>query len=411
MDTTAKIADKVIGKRETGTHEGMTSESQMKALAYFGKHDIRYIDVDVPLLTQPHEAKCRVILSTICSGSDGHIYAGELVGVKKGFVLGHEALVEVLEVGSAVTKVKPGDRCAVSFCISCGSCDSCKRMEYSACSETNPSLSEERLFNHFTSAMFGYGLLFGDRRGLQAEQCVVPFADTNLLLIPEQVHDETAILFSDVLCTSYHAVEMTNLEPGQSIVITGLGPIGLLACRWAQLFGASTVIGVDCVQTRLDVAKNLGVTTINFKEQDVIQEVNRVLPQGADAAIEAAGFRFAQGFIHKIERALQLESDTPEILHQLIRVVRPYGAISVIADYMGTANHFLIGALFGKHQKLSGGQCPVQRIFPLVLPYVLSGQMNPGFIVTHRATLEEGPEYYKMLDKKERGVIKVLLSP
>ncbi|EFJ27195.1 hypothetical protein SELMODRAFT_231782 [Selaginella moellendorffii] len=343
----------------------------MRAITWQGKKKVSCDKVPKPLITHPKDVIVKVTACTICSGSDSHIYGGEIPDTSKGQILGHEGCGVVSEVGEAVTKFKAGDRVVIAFGIACGDCDYCKRGEH--------------------SGAFGYGNLVGGIPGSQAEFVRVPFADVNCYKIPDEVPDEKALYLSDVLCTSYHAVMLAGgVKAGESVAIWGLGPIGLCAARWCQIMGASKVIGIDFVKERLEVAeKKLGITVIDRNSvKDVPKRIFELVPGGVDASIEAAGFRFPVSILHKVERTVGLETDTADILNEL----------------------FLATRKWGRHLTLRGGQCPCQRYFDTVMDHVKSGKFDPSFMVSHRIKLEDAPEAYRKLFNKEDGYIKVFIE-
>jgi len=240
----------------------------------------------------------------------------------------------------------------------------------------------------------------------------VPFADINCLPIPDDVPDEKALYLSDIICTAYHACEMGEVKPGDSVGIWGMGPIGLCAARWAQLLGARRVIAISGTEDRLDIAKDkLGIEVINYHEQDVLKTLKEMEPRGLDVCIDAAGFRFAKGMLHKIQRALMLETDTPEILTECCMAARQYGKVSVIADYSGVANSFPIGTIAMKHLRLEAGQSPTQRIWKMALEKLQSGEFDPGFLVTHNMRLADVPAAYKTFYNREDGMVKIFVRP
>lgn len=198
-----------------------------------------------------------------------------------------------------------------------------------ACDTTNPSKLMEQMYGHRTSAIYGYSHLTGGVPGGQAEYVRVPFADVNCLVVPDELPDEIVLFLSDIIPTAYHGVELGDVKEGDIVGIWGLGPVGLLAARWAQLRKAKLVIGIDCVPERLDIARTkLGIETINFKETDTIKTLFELCPGGVDVAIECAGFDYAKSWTHKIETALGLETDTADIFTEMFTCVRKFGRIA-----------------------------------------------------------------------------------
>jgi len=412
MNTAATAYEKSKDPKKTATKQQpeTNEEEKMEALAWFGKEDIRLVKVEKPVITDPTDAIVRVTKSTIC-GSDLHLYTNEIKDMRPYDIVGHEACGVVENIGKQVKNIKPGQRVVISFSISCGDCAYCKRGETSCCDKTNPSRLMEKMYGHRTAGILGYSHMLGGYPGCQAQYVRVPFADVDLLPIPDDIPDEKALFLSDVVCTAYHSTELCNVQDGDVVGIWGLGPIGLLAARWCQIKGAKRVIGIDSVESRLDVAlTELGIEIIDFSKNDVCQLLSKMAPGGLDCAIDAAGFRYTTSTTHKIERALNLETDSCDVLTECITSLRKFGRLSIIADYVGYTNHFPIGAFMEKHLTAAGGQCPVQAVWHKCLKAIQSGEMDPSFIVTHTGSLKDGPDLYSKFHKKEDGVIKVILE-
>jgi len=415
MNAAANLAEKIVGHRETAvsTKDNVDSSQQMHALVWHGKRDMRYDLVPKPALTDDGDAIIRITATTIC-GSDLHIYNGDLMNVQSGTIIGHECMGIVEQVAPKVRNIKIGDRVVVAFNISCGSCEYCLREEYTGCSRTNSSKLLEKMMGHATAGIHGYGNLLGGYSGSQSDYVRVPFADVNCLKIPPEVPDEKALYISDVACTSFHAVvELGKVKEGESVAIWGAGPIGILSAKWCEIYGAKTIIVIDNVQDRLNLVKGKvrNCHTINFDEEDVKTAIASLCPEGTDVAIEAAGFRYAKSMLHRIERQVGLESDTSEIVNEVISCIRKFGRMVLIADYVGPTNHFNIGAMMEKHLYVSGGQATVQKHWLTVLKHIQDGTFDPTMIVTHFGRLSEGPELYDKFNRKTEGVIKVFLQP
>ncbi|RPA92775.1 GroES-like protein [Choiromyces venosus 120613-1] len=371
----------------------------MKALRWHGKERVSIDKVPLPAITEPKDVIVRITGTTVC-GSDLHLYHGEILQLKDGDIFGHEFMGIVDEVGPEVTKVKKGDRVVASFQIACGECKMCKEGLTSMCDTTNSSTVQEKMYGRKLAGIFGYSHFTGGYAGGQAEYARVPFGDANLLKIPDHVPDEKALYLSDIVPTSYHAVKCADGKEGSIVGIWGLGPIGLLAARWAQLEGAKRVIGIDNVKERIDLAKEkLGIDIINFDEvKDVVDEIHKFEPQGVDCAIDAAGFRYAKSIADKVQRAIGLETDTSETVNEILRSTRKFGTISLIADYAATTNKFLIGALMEKGIILRGaGQCPVQMYWHGLLKKIQDG-------------VDEFAELYNAFDKKQYGIMKTFIE-
>lgn len=385
----------------------------MRAVTWQGKRSVACETVPRPLITHPKDVIVKVTACTICSGSDSHVYAGEIPGVEKGMILGHESCGVVYEKGKEVTKFDIGDRVVVAFDIACGECDYCQRKEFTGCDRTNDSKLMEEMYGHRHSAMFGYGSLLADVPGSQAEYVRVPFADVNCYPIPDDVPDEKALYLSDVVCTSLHANVLAEIKDGDTVAIWGLGPIGLASARWAQILGCKRIVGIDYVPERLELAREkLGIDVIDRNvHEDVVKAVHELIPNGPDAVIDATGFRFTTTTRHKIERALGMETDSPDIIRECFKSVRKWGRVSIIADYVFVANEFPVGYIMMKHLTVKSGQCPCQRYFERAMKHVQQGDFDPTFFVTNTITLEDAPMAYDKLFYKKDGWIKVFIRP
>jgi threonine dehydrogenase-like Zn-dependent dehydrogenase len=299
----------------------------------------------------------------------------------------------------------------VAFNIACGYCDHCQREEYTGCETTNPSNLMAFAYGQRTSAIYGYSHLTGGVPGGQAEYVRVPFADVNCLPIPDEIPDDKALYLSDVIPTAYHGTELGEVKPGSVVAIWGLGPIGLMTARWCQIKKAGRIIGIDCVPERLKVAQDvLKIETIDFNKDETLKQLLSLVPKGVDVAIECAGFEYATTLKHKVEMALNLETDTSDILSEMILATRTFGNISIIGVYAGYTNHFPIGAMMEKGLTVRGGQSPTQKYWKMALQKIQSGEVD-NFFVSHHAKLSDAPTLYDKFYGKKDGVIKVFLRP
>uniref|UniRef100_A0AC34PWD8 Alcohol dehydrogenase n=1 Tax=Panagrolaimus sp. JU765 TaxID=591449 RepID=A0AC34PWD8_9BILA len=308
---------------------------------------MEYVSHPKPCITEPKDILLKVTATTIC-GSDLHLYRGTFPAMKQGDIQGHEFMGFVVETGPEVKKLQIGDRVVVGFAIACGECDYCRREEFTACEKTNPSQVVGKLYHDCPAAFYGYSHLTG---GGHAEYVRVPFADVNCFPIPSEIPDEKALYLTDVIPTALFGAKMGEVREGDTVGIWGLGPIGLMCAQWCQILGAKRVIGIDIVPERLELArKHLGIDVIDFgKNKGKVVEALRELNGGPlDVGIECAGFDYIQSWIHRIEVALGLETDTSEILDQIFKAVRKFGRVSILGVYSGYANHFPIGILMEK---------------------------------------------------------------
>jgi threonine dehydrogenase-like Zn-dependent dehydrogenase len=407
------IKDVTTGKIPTSTKPDCKyRDESMKALAWYGNKNVQMIDTPVPTITEPKDAIVRVTGTTVC-GSDLHLYHNEIMQLQQGDILGHEFCGIVDEVGPDCKLLK-GQRVVASFQIACGTCEYCKKGLSSMCDLTNDSQVQNSLYGHRFSAMFGYGHFTAGFAGGQAEYVRVPFADTNLLALPDDVPDEKGLYLSDILCTSFHACTEAHIEEGQTVGIWGLGPIGICCAYWAKLMGASRVFCIDNVPFRLKLAEELGCETINFDEKKPVDTLQEICPGGIDKAIDCAAFRYTKGMLHTVERVVGLETDSSEVVNECVTIVKKFGYVVLIADYAAYTNHFNIGAVMEKGIRfIGGGQAPVQKYWKDVLSkYIQTGKLDKLFdkMVTHRFRIDEIPAIYESFDKKEKDILKVFVE-
>lgn len=379
----------------------------MRALEWTGKESVRVAEREVPRVLVPTDAVIRITTTTIC-GSDLHMYHNQVKGLQKGDILGHEFVGVVDSVGSGVSKFRVGDRVVVSAAIACGSCFYCTNGLFSCCDNTNPSTEMQSLYGHRTAGLFGYTHLTGGYPGGQAEYTRVPLADMNLLRIPDGISDEKVINLADVACTAWHANECGAIAPGHVVCIWGCGPIGLMSAAFARFRGAARVIVIDGDSYRLDFARSrLGVEVIDFTKQKVTEAIEHLVPGGPDVCIEAAGFRFARSVTERLQQTVGLQTDTAEIITEIVRCCRKGGTVALIGDYFAVANQFPIGPIMEKGITLRGSQVHVQRYWQLLLDYITNGDFDPSFILTHVVPFEKMAEAYEFFDKHLHGIIKL----
>jgi len=299
----------------------------------------------------------------------------------------------------------------ISCVIACGKCQYCEEKNFSCCDTTNPSREMEHLYGHRTAGLFGYSHLTGGYDGCQAEYVRVPLADINCLKVPIDLSDEKLILLSDVLCTAWHGCELAEIKEGDVVGVWGCGPVGLACQALCKLRGASKVIAIDDVGYRLSVAKSIGCEVINFNEEKVIDTIQKSCPGGLSACIDCAGYRFPKSKLHKIERALNLETDSLDIINEMVIVCKKAGRIALIGDYFAYGNHFPIGPFMEKSITMRGGQVFVQKYWETLLGFIQEGKLDPTFLITHKLPFTKASEGYKMFCNHEDECVKVLLKP
>lgn len=382
----------------------------MRAVVWKGFGKVAVEEVPRPAIGAPHEAIVKITSTTIC-GSDLHLYHGSIPAMREGDVLGHECMGIVDEVGPEVRDIQVDDRVVVSAVIADGTCWFCQQGWYSACDGTNESFVLDKLYGHTPAGIFGYSHLLGGYPGGQAEYIAVPFADVNLLEVPDTLPDEKVLFLSDAVTTGFFATEEGRVQPGQTVAVWGCGPVGIMAQEWARHKGAQ-VIGIDCVPDRLDLATSRGSRVIDFEEENVLELLKHVNEgRGPDVCIECVGFRYAKSLHHKVQRAIKLETDSIDALSEAIRACRKRGWLSIIGDFVGYANQFPAGAVMEKGLQAGSGQVPVQRYWRDLLGKIERGEFDPTFAISHRWPLDRAAEAYEMFDRKEDGVMKVVLTP
>ncbi|WVF67876.1 hypothetical protein IAT40_002637 [Kwoniella sp. CBS 6097] len=410
MQTLSNAVQDYMGPVKTATdpaYKHREDGSTMRALAWFGKEDVRMVDAPIPDISEDKDVIIKVTGTTIC-GSDLHLYHSEMMALQKGDILGHEFMGVIDRVGPAVTSLKPGDKVVTSFQIACGTCRYCQKNYSSMCEKTNNSSLMASMYGQRDAGFLGYGHMTGGFPGGQAEYVRVPFGEVNTLKVPPGVSD-----LSDVLPTSYHAIADTRVEEGDVVGVWGLGPIGLACVKWALLKGASKVYAVDANPTRLALARSLGnVVTVDFKNEDVIKKIHGEVPQGLDVCIDATTFHEPKTILHKVEKALMLETDVSETPNEMIFLVKKFGRIGLIGVYSGYTNHFNIGALMEKGVRFIGnGQAPVHLYWHEILnDYIIPGKFDVRFLVSHRVDIEDFPKLYEKFDKRYAGVEKVFVQ-
>jgi len=388
----------------------------VKATCWYGKQDVRVVNVPDPKILNQRDAIIKITSTAIC-GSDLHLYNGFVPTMESGDILGHEFMGEVVEVGSEVKKLRVGDRVVVAFPISCGRCFFCKNEKYSLCENSNPNAwMAEQFFGHSPAGIFGYSHLTGGFAGGQAEYARVPFADVGTVKIENGFTDEQVLFLSDIFPTGYMAAEHCNISRGDTVAIWGCGPVGQFAIRSAFLLGAARVIAIDRVPERLQMAREGGARTINYEENDVYDLLMQVTGgRGPDACMDAVGLEaHTPGplyYYDRLKQALMLESDRPMVLREAILACRNGGTISIPGVYGGFIDKLPMGALMNKGLTIKTGQTHCQHYFKPLLQRIANGEIDPSFVVTHRIKLEDAPHGYEMFLHKEDGCIKIVMSP
>jgi threonine dehydrogenase-like Zn-dependent dehydrogenase len=390
----------------------------MKAACWNGIRDIRVERVSDPGILNERDAIVRVTTTAIC-GSDLHLYEGFIPAMKPGDILGHEFMGEVVDVGRGVKNLQVGDRVVVPFPIACGDCFFCKHDKWSLCDNSNPDARVlEKAYGYAGGGIFGYSHLYGGFAGGQAEYVRVPFADVGPIKVPAHIADEKVIFLSDIFPTGYQAAEQCNIKPGDIIAVWGCGPVGLFAQKSAYLLGAEKVIAIDFVEGRLKLAREqCGSETINAKEVDDLYDVLDEMTggRGPDACIDAVGMEAhgmtLGGIYDRVKQNLLLATDRPTVLRQAIMACRKGGTVSIPGVYGGLLDKIPFGAAFAKGLTFKMGQTQVQSYLRPLLGRIEKGEIDPSFVITHRLSLSDASEGYKMFLNDKSDCIKVVLKP
>ncbi len=377
----------------------------MRAIVYNGPRDVQVKEVPDPRIQHPNDAIVRITTTNIC-GSDLHMYEGR-TSLEPGRVIGHENLGEVLECGPAVASLKRGDLVCVPFNASCGFCKNCERGLTSACLTLNPG-----------SAGAGYGYAdMGELPGGQAEYLRVPYADFNCLKLPEDARErqDDYVMLADIFPTGWHATELAGVMPGESVIIYGAGPVGLMAAYSAQIKGAGQIMIVDRHADRLALAEKAGAIAIDDSKEDPVERVMQLtLGEGADRGCECVGFHAHDPQGHEEPYA---------VMNKLVESVRATGSLGVVGVFMpkDPRSHdalarkgqiaFDFGEFWSKGLRMGTGQTNVKSYNRHLCKLIELGKAQPSFIVSHELSLEEAPEAYKHFDAREQGWTKVVLRP
>ncbi|KAJ9206350.1 hypothetical protein DTO164E3_497 [Paecilomyces variotii] len=390
----------------------------MKALTWQGKNNVKLVETAKPRIIEDRDVIVKVTGSTIC-GSDLHLYHGAIIEMTKGDILGHEFCGVVESVGPGAKNVKPGERVVASFQIACGECRYCKLKLSSVCERTNANKIANVMYGGRTAGIFGYSHFTGGFAGGQAEYVRVPYGDVNLLKLPDDVPDEKGLYLSDVLCTSWHCVTDTGVNPGDVVAIWGGGPIGQMCAEFAFFNGASRVILIDGGEGawRLDWLKTKmpKLETVDFtklpKGESVTSQLKKMVDGGPDVCLECAAGEYAKGWAHYFETLLGFETDTSELLNEMITSVKSFGRVGVTGVYAGYTNHFNIGALMQTGIRLIGnGQAPVHKHWNHLLQLIREDKIHPLDMVSHRVRLEDMEKVYELFNKREKGFQKMFVQ-
>jgi glutathione-independent formaldehyde dehydrogenase len=383
----------------------------MKALVYHGPRKVSVDKVRDPKLEKLTDVIIKLTTTNIC-GSDLHMYEGR-TDVPKGKILGHENLGEVVEVGKAVDTVKKGDKVVLPFNIGCGFCANCERGLFGYCL----TCADPSVMPGMAGAAYGFAGM-GPYSGGQAQYLRVPYADFNCLQLPDDADEKEKdyVMLSDIFPTGWHATRLACLEPGQSILIYGAGPVGLMAAMSARIQGASQIFVVDGQEDRLALAKQIGATaTIDTKEGNITDQIRELTNgAGADCGAECIGYQCTNNKGKELPNL---------VMNSLVDAVKSTGIVGVVGVFIPQdpgANDklakkgqiaFDFGKFWFKGQKMSTGQCNVKAYNRRLRDLIHNGKVNPSIIISHELPLEEAPAAYAHFDKRDDGWTKVILHP
>lgn len=389
----------------------------MRALTWQGTQDVRVETVDDPEIVNPRDAILKVTSTAIC-GSDLHLYDGVIPGMVAGDILGHEFMGEVVDTGSGSTLQK-GQRVVVPFPIACGGCFHCRIEQFSCCENSNPVEKQDLtqpLYGHPLPGLFGYSHLTGGYSGGQAEYVRVPFSDVGPIVIPDHLDDDKVLFLSDILPTGWMAAENADIQPDDTVAVWGCGPVGLFAIQSAILMGAAQVIAIDHYPRRLELAKQLGASIINFRESNVLEALMEMSGGlGVDAVIDAVGME-AHGFaidnlMDAAKQKVGVGADRAHALRQAILSCRKGGRVSIPGVYGGMTDKFPTGALMEKGLQLRTGQTHVHKYTKPLLKKIEEGEIDTTFLISHHLPLEDAAEGYRNFHDKQDSWTKVILQP
>ncbi|MBU1326010.1 MAG: glutathione-dependent formaldehyde dehydrogenase [Alphaproteobacteria bacterium] len=389
----------------------------MRALTWHGKHNVQVDTVPDPQIVNPRDAIIKVTSTAIC-GSDLHLYDSMIPGMSNGDILGHEFMGVVEDVGPGST-LKVGQRVVVPFVIACGSCFFCGKQQFSACDNSNPadkSDASEIAYGYPVAGLFGYSHLTGGYAGGQAEYVRVPYSDVGPLVIPDGIEDEKVLFLTDIFPTGWMAAENAGIEPGDTVVVWGCGPVGLFTIKSALLQGAARVIAIDHQPRRLELARANGAEVLNYHEVKVREALMEMTAGiGPDACIDAVGME-AHGFapdniLDAVKQETRLGTDRQHALREAIMACRKGGRVSVPGVYGGIGDKFPLGAFMEKGLTIKTGQTHVQKYLPELLQLILDGKIDTTDLISHILPLERGPEGYKHFHDDPNEWTKVVLKP
>ncbi|ACY96864.1 zinc-dependent alcohol dehydrogenase [Thermomonospora curvata] len=389
----------------------------VKALCWEGAGRLAVRDVPEPRIRNDQDMIVKVTATTAC-GSDLHLIDGHVPAMRRGEVLGHEFVGEVVETGPAVRRHKVGDRVVVCSVIGCGRCWYCADDQWSLCDNGNPDPDLGRaIWGYEPGAAYGHSRAMGGFRGAHAEYVRVPFADYGAFPVPDEVDDISALFVSDSAPTGWMGAHLGGVKPGDVVAVWGCGAVGQMAACAAALLGADRVIAIDRHPERLAMAaEHAGAETIDYTATDVCAELReRTGGRGPDVCIEAAGMQAqASGlerFYDGIERRLRRRSDRSSAVREAVYACRKGGSVFVLGFFTGTTDKFPLGALMNKGLTLRAARTHGQRYIPMLLQRIARGELDTRHLATHRMPLKRAPRGYELFKHRKDGCVRVVFHP
>lgn len=402
----------------------------MKAVVSHGIGDIRLDDVAEPRIEQPNDAIVRITASAIC-GTDLHMVRGTMSGMEPGTVLGHEGVGVVEQVGPNVRNFKGGERVVIPSTIACGYCAYCREGYFSQCDNANPNGKQAG------TAFYGGPPSTGGFHSLQAEKARIPFANVNLVRLPDEITDEQAIMLSDIFATGYFGADNAEIDAGDTVAVFGCGPVGQFAIASAKLMDAGRVFAMDTVPARLDMARAQGAECIDFNAEDPVQMLRELTGGiGPDRVIDAVGVDAVHAHpgpaaTQAQQQSKQFQQEVSEIAPQAkpeddnwhpgdapsqalewaVQAICKAGTLSIIGVYPPNDRFFPIGMAMNKNLTIKMSNCNHRRYIPSLINYVRSGIIDPAGILTQKQPFTSVIDAYKAFDTRREGWVKVELRP
>jgi S-(hydroxymethyl)glutathione dehydrogenase/alcohol dehydrogenase len=378
----------------------------MKAVTYQGIKNVVVKEVPDPKIQKADDAIIRLTTTAIC-GSDLHLIHGMIPNLGEDYVIGHEPMGVVEEVGPGVTNLKKGDRVIIPFNIACGECFYCKNHLESQCDQSNE--------HGDMGGYFGYSGTTGGYPGGQAEYLRVPFANFTHFKIPENCEhpDEKLCLIADAMTTAFWSVDNAGVKEGDTVIVIGCGPVGLLTQKFAWFKGAKRVIAVDYLDYRLQHAKRTNkVEIVNAEsEENIGNHLKEITKGGADIVIDCSGMSGKMSPLESLAAGLKLQGGAMGGFVIASQAVRKGGTIQVTGVYGGRYNAFPLGDIFQRNVNIRTGQAPVIHYMSYMYDLIDKGKIDPGDVVTHVFPLSDAKRGYDIFDTRQDNCIKVLLKP